>query len=120
MDLMREGIGLRAFGATVENAALLEYKKEGHGLFVGMVDKIKQDILNLIFKVMPIIQPPAERSDSSTENRPPSGPGLLSNSRRQAPKPEPALKSNAKTGRNDPCPCGSGKKYKKCCGASLS
>ncbi len=138
MDMMRDGIGLRAYGASIENAALLEYKKEGHRLFTEMLESIKLEILNLIFKVVPIVeQQPPRQPDSKNDNqdntsinsnqstqpnpiKPPplSGPAanLLKGQMKQM-MPDPA--GGKKVGRNDPCPCGSGKKYKKCCGQSF-
>ncbi len=111
MDLLREGVGLKAFGATIENAALIEYKKEGHELFVQMLDTIKREIINTIFKVSPVPPP----------NAPPSGaaPARPSKMPLGPPKSNEPIQTTKKVGRNDPCPCGSGKKYKKCCGASV-
>ena len=117
MDMMREGISLRAYGATIENAALIEYKKEGHALFVEMLSNIKNEILGMIFKVVPVMPNQSQESDDDkTENRP-AGKPMLSN--KPMPKPDMNADHN-KIGRNDPCPCGSGKKYKKCCGANLA
>lgn len=116
MDMMKEGIGLRAFGASIENAALIEYKKEGHFLFTEMILKIKSEILNLIFKVVPVVQQPvsqAPRPEGPSQQKP-----MATSSRTTPPMPDSSA-NKAKTGRNDPCPCGSGKKYKKCCGANL-
>jgi preprotein translocase subunit SecA len=111
MDLLREGVGLKAFGATIENAALIEYKKEGHELFVQMLDTIKREIINMIFKVSPVPPPNAPPSATAPARPPkmPLGP----------PKSKEPIQATKKVGRNDPCPCGSGKKYKKCCGASV-
>ncbi len=116
MDMMKEGIGLRAFGASIENAALIEYKKEGHFLFTEMILKIKSEILNLIFKVVPVVQQPvsqAPRPEGPSQQKP------MATSSRTTPAMPESSTNKAKTGRNDPCPCGSGKKYKKCCGANL-
>jgi preprotein translocase subunit SecA len=121
MDMVREGIGLRAYGATVENEPLIAYKKEAHSLFLQMLETIKSDILSLIFRVQPIMMPTAERPLPQPQRgtqltRTPFGkqptPG-------QAKSAKPELVRSKKVGRNDPCPCGSGKKYKKCCGAAI-
>lgn len=112
MDLLREGVGLKAFGATIENAALIEYKKEGHELFVQMLETIKREIINMIFKVSPVPPPNEPPPSGGTAPKPPRMPIA-------PPKSKEPIESTKKVGRNDPCPCGSGKKYKKCCGASV-
>ena len=111
MDMLRDSVGLKAFGATVENAALIEYKKEGHELFVQMLETIKREILDLIFKVSPVPPPDAQPPrGQGPQNRKPIHPEQ---------KPRQPVQTPKKIGRNDPCPCGSGKKYKKCCGANV-
>jgi preprotein translocase subunit SecA len=116
MDMMKEGVGLRAFGASIENAALIEYKKEGHFLFTEMIGKIKSEIRNLIFKVVPVVQQPVVPQENQ-QSPAPQKPMMPPN--KPASKLPDSMAHKDKIGRNDPCPCGSGKKYKKCCGANL-
>ncbi|MFH1752929.1 MAG: preprotein translocase subunit SecA, partial [Candidatus Omnitrophota bacterium] len=127
MDHLREGIGLRAYG---QRNPLVEYQHEGFGMFYQMIDSIKEEASEFIFKLQPIKEETAlgvfdferqelihkERSalsemDRESDEAPPprvkKGP---------APKPVSYERQAPKVGRNDPCPCGSGKKYKKCCG----
>jgi preprotein translocase subunit SecA len=118
MDQIREGIGLRAYG---QKDPLLEYKREGFQTFQGMLERIDQETIELIFRaqVAPAPQEPSTAPAGQRAYRPPApevapDPGQVRAAR--AGKPQPVRAGN-KVGRNDPCPCGSGKKYKKCCGA---
>ncbi|MGI6037262.1 MAG: preprotein translocase subunit SecA [Limnochordia bacterium] len=101
MDGLREGIGLRAYG---QRDPLLEYKFEAFELFQGMIEAIREDCIRLMFRVRLVQEGemPAPRPQQTFTNRD-SGPG----------RPRQVAQ---KAGRNDPCPCGSGKKYKRCCG----
>ncbi len=101
MDQLREGIGLRAYG---QKDPLIEYKFEGYEMFQNMINSIQDDVVRYIFRV-DIVQPQEEKR-KLVENRY-AGEGAK----------KPVRKAN-KVGRNDPCPCNSGKKYKKCCGRS--
>jgi preprotein translocase subunit SecA len=96
MDYLRAGIGLRAMG---QRDPLVEYQREGYALFSDLVDSVKADTIRYMFHVQ-LAQPPPTRPTPQ-----PSGPA------------KPAV-SGGQVGRNDPCPCGSGKKYKRCHGAS--
>ncbi|HDQ93121.1 MAG TPA: preprotein translocase subunit SecA [Synergistetes bacterium] len=117
MDELRRGIGLRAIG---QKDPLLEYQFESYNLFQGMMERVRVLFSDYFFKVTvmtegPTGRVPASRSRESRENvlsLPGSTPPNL-----QAGKP-PA-RSVKKTGRNEPCPCGSGKKYKHCCGRNI-
>ncbi|MCL5256187.1 MAG: preprotein translocase subunit SecA [Chloroflexi bacterium] len=100
MDDMREGIGLRAYG---QRDPLVEYKSEAYHMFQQLLDSIQYDIVHTIYHVT-IAEPPKQRVAQAVL------PGHQSEAQSQ-----PAKKAK-KVGRNDPCPCGSGKKYKKCCG----
>jgi len=100
MDQLREGIGLRAYG---QKDPLIEYKFEGYEMFQNMIDSIQDDVVRYIFRVN-VVQPRQQQSRRVVENR----------YAEEGPR-QPARKEG-KVGRNDPCPCGSGKKYKKCCG----
>ncbi len=107
MDHLKEGIGLRGYA---QQNPLLVYKKEGFELFENLMARIEEETLGILFRVQ--IQAP-ERIETLQARR--EQPLVFSGSgggRRSAP---PA-RSTDKVGRNSPCPCGSGKKYKKCCG----
>ena len=102
MVQLRQGIGLRAYGQT---NPLVEYKYEAHSMFQEMVNEIQNDVVRLCLRANLVAPPPERRA--MTENRSDGTPA----------KKQPVRKSAAeKVGRNDPCPCGSGKKYKNCCG----
>ncbi|MDF9406981.1 preprotein translocase subunit SecA [Pelotomaculum isophthalicicum JI] len=100
MDQLREGIGLRAYG---QKDPLVEYKFEGYEMFQNMIDSIQDDVVRYIFRVN-VVQPEQRQKRQVIENR----------YAEEGPK-QPVRREN-KVGRNSPCPCGSGKKYKKCCG----
>lgn len=99
MDDLRQGVGLRAFG---HRDPLLEYKFEAFEMFQNMIDSIQDDIVRYIYRVQIVRQPslPQEEREMYTGG---------------AETKQP-VKNKNKIGRNDLCPCGSGKKYKKCCG----
>jgi preprotein translocase subunit SecA len=100
MDYLRAGIGLRAMG---QRDPLVEYQREGYALFSDLVDSVKRDTVKYLFHVQ-LAQPTAASRPSA------NGPG---------PVPAGAKTSSKNSvGRNDPCPCGSGKKYKRCHGAA--
>jgi preprotein translocase subunit SecA len=113
IDHLKEGIGLRGYG---QKNPLIEYKKEAFSLFTDMMHQIKWDIVNSIFKMKPDsfsassiheIEQEREKELASVQM---GGDGTGSREARTVRRGVP------KVGRNDPCPCGSGKKYKKCCG----
>jgi len=106
MDHLKEGIGLRGYG---QKDPLVEYKKEGFEMFMAMVERIKVDTLDRIFKVQVVRQEAME-----TESR--KRPQRLVMNRGEGDEAKKPVKAEKKAGRNDPCPCGSGKKYKKCHG----
>jgi preprotein translocase subunit SecA len=116
MDGLREGIGLRGYASRDPK---LEYQREGYALFEEMNARIDAQVLEVVFKVQlrdPAEEPAPPRPAPALGPPPPgSGPGPLAQPRRSAPAPGSA--PLAKVGRNDPCPCGSGRKYKKCHGA---
>ncbi len=136
MDQLKEGVGLRSYG---QRNPLIEYKKEGFEMFQMMYGSINQEVAEIIFRIQPInqelhrprgvfsalpkklvhdeisgmshmaSQQPPMQDMSPQRGAPPSA---------QKPREaEPVRNTGPKVGRNDPCPCGSGKKYKKCCGA---
>jgi preprotein translocase subunit SecA len=106
MDHLKEGIGLRGYG---QRDPLTEYKKEAFDVFSDLTGRIATETLTRVFKV----QVREERDVQRTQRRQP----LVYNKGEQAEAQKP-LKKGKKIGRNEPCPCGSGKKYKKCCGAN--
>ena len=133
MDALRDGIGLRGYG---QKDPKLEYKREGFEMFQSMLFQIREGVFRALTRVH--VQPaePAPAEDAVEEgNAPAEAP------QQEAPKAKPTLslrhkenddlaysgsqttdagnqpaKAKPRVGRNDPCPCGSGKKYKKCCG----
>ncbi|NTW15097.1 MAG: preprotein translocase subunit SecA [Candidatus Moranbacteria bacterium] len=121
IEYLRQGIGLRGYG---QRDPLVEYKREAFNLFTGLLDAVRKTYLLTVFKIGPIQEAPiaVERknivlsgaSDSAEQF---SGSGEEGNDRSKGStaKSEPLHADNV-IGRNDPCPCGSGKKYKKCCG----
>ncbi|HLB25822.1 MAG TPA: preprotein translocase subunit SecA, partial [Nitrospirota bacterium] len=106
MDHLKEGIGLRGYG---QKDPLVEYKREGFDMFMEMVDRIKTDALERLFRVQVVKQEMVAQ-----ERRRPQQ--LIMN-RGEGDEARKPVKAEKKVGRNDPCPCGSGKKYKKCHGA---
>ncbi len=107
MDHLRDGIGLRGYG---QKDPLIEYKREGFDMFSTMMDRIKSDVLERMFRVQ------AVRGEQPPPVQAPPPPRLVLN-RSDEPALQSAHRPADKVGRNDPCPCGSGKKYKKCHGA---
>ena len=116
MDKLREGIGLRAYG---HKDPLIEYKNEAFNYFNLMVSGIEEEALEMIFKLQPA-KPERFRGVFSARQEMVHPQVALPVSRQEEPDVQAsatAIKSGQpKVGRNDPCPCGSGKKYKKCCG----
>jgi len=106
MDYLKEGIGLRGYG---QKDPLVEYKREGFDLFSQMVQKIKSDVCEQIFRVQMV------KETQTVGSMMPRAPSLQFN-RGEMAKPRTVHREHRKVGRNDPCTCGSGKKYKKCCG----
>jgi preprotein translocase subunit SecA len=126
MDKLREGIGLRAYG---HRDPLIEYKNEAFNNFSQMIAGIEDEAAEVILKLQPERKPQHVKTVFDTASQhmvhpqaqkfePAQDPAEASGSRQQPPrqaKPAAAA-SHPRAGRNDPCPCGSGKKYKKCCG----
>jgi preprotein translocase subunit SecA len=113
MDTLREGIGLRGYG---QKDPLIEYKREGFDMFAAMMDRCKQDALEHLFRIQ-VVQ--GEQPPPAME-RPRRPPALTLNRGEQVAEghaDKTVRRAGDKVGRNDPCPCGSGKKYKKCHGA---
>ncbi|MFP3866692.1 MAG: preprotein translocase subunit SecA [Desulfobacteraceae bacterium] len=105
MDHLRDGIGLRGY-AQVD--PLREYQREGYSMFVDMIHRIKEDTIRALFHIR--LRQPQEFVETERREQP------LSYSHGGNGERQPVKRDKKKIGRNDPCPCGSGKKYKKCCG----
>ena len=121
MDHLRDGIGLRGYG---QKDPLIEYKREGYDLFAGMMQRVKSDALERLFRVQAVRQEAPEPSVAAPVLAPPPPPvierpqpKLTLNRGEAAEAPQTVQRTDDKVGRNDPCPCGSGKKYKKCHGS---
>ncbi|HSE03512.1 MAG TPA: preprotein translocase subunit SecA, partial [Methylomirabilota bacterium] len=116
MDHLKEGIGLRGYG---QRDPLTEYKKEAFDMFQEMIGSLKETAVEQLFKVrMTQEDAPATRvAQRATPEWQESRGGDLDTApgRPATARPEPRAADGQKVGRNDPCPCGSGKKYKKCC-----
>ncbi|MFQ5444219.1 MAG: preprotein translocase subunit SecA, partial [Nitrospinales bacterium] len=108
MDHLKEGIGLRGYA---QQDPLLIYKKEGFEMFNEMISRVKEEALGILFRVQ--IAEPEKITDlrQSKEQQ-----LVFSGGDESETKKAPVKRSEKKIGRNAPCPCGSGKKYKKCCG----
>jgi preprotein translocase subunit SecA len=132
MDQLKEGIGLRAYG---QRNPLIEYQKEGFDLFSEMGENVKGELLGKMFRVQIAREEEKPRlavddlnlvhrdftgamAAAASEAEAEAGGAMQTNrGGESAPqKPKTVVRDGAKIGRNDPCPCGSGKKYKKCCG----
>ena len=137
LDHLKEGIGLRGYG---QRDPLVEYKKESFALFQDMNARVDEVIVRYLFNLRPVANdeapiaaPVQRRAAPLTLNNPGAQPASPFGASRQAPAPamgnapQPARtggddviktvkRDDPKVGRNDPCPCGSGKKYKKCHG----
>lgn len=137
MDYLREGIGLRGYG---QRDPKLEYKKEGFSLFQNMLYQIKEGTLRALTRVRIQKQEEAQNTEDAENTENPAPEQEQHAETKQKPEPKMELKhkevqthentsaakqnmpvhAQEKIGRNDPCPCGSGKKYKKCHGAHLA
>ena len=119
MDELRDGIGLRAYG---QKDPLVEYQLETYDMFEQLINKIKHDVTRFVFHVQVSRGAPNQGPSGSSprrgapHERPSSTHPAGEPSRRGRPHVDPQSTQTAKVGRNDPCPCGSGKKYKRCCG----
>jgi preprotein translocase subunit SecA len=107
MDHLKEGIGLRGYA---QQDPLIVYKKEGFELFQEMISRIKEETLGILYRIQ-ISEP-----QNIAELQKPKEQELVFSSGDEPAKKNPVKRSQKKVGRNAPCPCGSGKKYKKCCG----
>ena len=111
MDHLKEGVGLRGYG---QKNPLHEYQKEGFALFEAMVQRIQEDVVQKLFTVE------ISQEEALQELEAQRGPKRMVLSHGETPEEAARVttvkRNGGKVGRNDPCPCGSGKKYKKCHG----
>jgi preprotein translocase subunit SecA len=107
MDHLRDGIGLRGYA---QQDPLREYQREGYDMFMDLIHSIEAETVGALFHLQ--VRPHEEIPE---EAKPVQQPMFFSHGDGAA-APQPQQRQQKKTGRNDPCPCGSGKKYKKCCG----
>ncbi len=111
MDRLKDGIGLRGYA---QRDPLREYQREGFDLFQEMLARVRADSIGLMSHVQ-------VRHEDEVEKLAPKESKKLTLSHGSEPEPQknqPETREQPKIGRNDPCPCGSGKKYKQCCGKS--
>jgi preprotein translocase subunit SecA len=108
MDHLKEGIGLRGYG---QRDPLIEYKQEGFMMFQTMVERVKEATVSTLFKIQVFRPEEIDRIKTPKEQE-------MAFSHGELPARQPVKRKGNKVGRNQPCPCGSGKKYKKCCGRS--
>ena len=108
MDHLKEGIGLRGYA---QQNPLIVYKKEGYEMFQDMISRVKEETLGVLYRIQ------IARPDMIDDLSQPKEPDLVFSHGEESAKKKPIKRSEKKIGRNAPCPCGSGKKYKKCCGA---
>jgi len=115
MDHLKEGIGLRGYG---QKNPLNEYKREGFEMFGGMVERVKAQIVSSLMRVRVVREDEVERLEQERRQRMEQEQQRLrqlgGSETEHAAKP--VRREGDKVGRNAPCPCGSGKKYKRCCG----
>jgi preprotein translocase subunit SecA len=112
MDHLKEGIGLRGYG---QRDPLVEYKRESFDMFQAMMQRISDDTLRYLYLMQPITEEQQQR-EVERKRRKIEKELTFSGGEAASEKPKPVLRGE-KIGRNAPCPCGSGKKYKKCHGA---
>jgi preprotein translocase subunit SecA len=111
MDHLKEGIGLRGYG---QKNPLDEYKREGFNMFLALMDTIKEQTVKTLFRVRLVHEEDVQKLEQQQQQRQPQF-MRMNRGDEQAGERQPAGRGE-KIGRNEPCPCGSGKKHKRCCG----
>ena len=111
MDHLKEGIGLRGYG---QKNPLNEYKREAFEMFMEMMDRVKEQTVSTLFRVQLVSD--QELDELENKQREKKQEMQLSRGKNEEKQKQPITRQGEKVGRNAPCPCGSGKKYKKCCG----
>ena len=109
MDHLREGIGLRGYG---QKNPKLEYKREGFAMFQDMMFNIYTEAVKRLFSVQVVTQEAVEKFEQKEQKKEAE---VQKNTTAPTLEKEPVKRTAPKVGRNDPCPCGSGKKFKQCC-----
>ncbi len=109
IDHLKEGIGLRGYGQVDPKGV---YKREAYELFMAMMGRIRFDVINKLFRIQLAREDDVERMEAEQRKRR----VVLNRAGGDSQPAKPVTRDEEKVGRNDPCPCGSGKKYKKCCG----
>jgi preprotein translocase subunit SecA len=107
MDHLKQGIGLRGYA---QQNPLVVYKKEGYEMFQDLIDRIQEETVAILFRIQLV------QGDSAESFRKPKKQQMFYSGGEESRKKKPVQRKDKKVGRNEPCPCGSGKKYKKCCG----
>ncbi len=113
MDHLKEGIGLRGYG---QRDPLVEYKKESYELFEDLMGRIEEDTLRFLFLLQPVEE---KKQAEQVERRRRKQEFVMSNQNGGDGAARQVKRDSPKVGRNDPCPCGSGKKFKKCHGVTV-
>jgi len=108
IDHLKEGIGLRGYG---QKDPKQEYKREAYNLFMEVMGRIRQEAIQKLFVVQLVQESDIEQMEAEQKQR-----KVVTNRSDEPEKSRTVVRDENKVGRNDPCPCGSGKKYKKCCG----
>ncbi|MGI6639434.1 MAG: preprotein translocase subunit SecA [Desulfobulbus sp.] len=120
MDHLKEGIGLRGYG---QKNPLQEYKREGYNLFAGLMQAINQHTVANLMRIQLVREDELARMEEEqriARERQLEEAKRLNNQAEEATKNKPVKRGEEKIGRNAPCPCGSGKKYKRCCGRQVA
>ncbi|HYN85546.1 MAG TPA: preprotein translocase subunit SecA [Pyrinomonadaceae bacterium] len=119
IDHLKQGIGLVGYG---QKDPLVEYKKQSFDMFQAMLDRIDTTTIRTLFNLQVVAEQQPEQMQQRRQRRPTrmtfTGPNQGATAAgEEAARTKTVTRDQPKVGRNDPCPCGSGKKYKKCCGA---
>ena len=109
VDHLKEGIGLRGYGQKNPKE---EYKREAYSLFMEMMGRVREEVLQKIFRIQLAREEDVEQLEAKQRQQKIS----MNRTDGETQVNQPTVRDEDKVGRNDPCPCGSGKKYKKCCG----
>ena len=113
MDHLKEGIGLRGYA---QQNPLVEYQKEGFTMFEALMDIMQRDIVEKVFAVQVQRQQDVEQVQQQQQQHRPQRMVMSHGGQTEDSSAAPVKREGEKVGRNDPCPCGSGKKYKRCHG----
>ena len=109
VDHLKEGIGLRGYGQKNPKE---EYKREAYSLFMEMMGRVREEVQQKIFRIQLAREEDVEQMEAQQRQQKIS----MNRIDGEDQVKKPTTREEDKVGRNDPCPCGSGKKYKKCCG----